>query len=123
MRRIRIEIKSEKEFIDDLVKIAEKIDRDEVEPTDEMVLSFESFEAFYRSITPDRLKLINIIKNDPIDIDYLAKLVGMDIERLTEELRELEILGLVEFENSRVKVPYEEIIVNLKMKPVIENPK
>jgi predicted transcriptional regulator len=122
MKRVRIEIKSEKEFIGDLMKIAEKIDRGEAEPTDEMVLSFENFETFYRSITPDRLNLINVIKqNEPIEIEDLAELVGMNTESLIEELRELEILGLVEFDNSKVKVPYEEIVINLKMKPVIRN--
>jgi len=122
MKRIRIEIKSEREFIEDLMKIAEKIDRGEAAPTDEIVLSFEDFETFYRSITPDRLKLINIIKqNEPIKIEYLAELVGIDIEKLINELKELETLGLVEFDNSKVKVPYEEIVVNLKMKLVIKN--
>jgi predicted transcriptional regulator len=120
MKRVRIEIKSEREFIEDLMKIAEKIDRGEAEPTDEMVLSFENFEVFYRSITPDRLNLINVIKqNEPIEIEDLAELVGMNTESLIEELRELEILGLVEFDNSKVRVPYEEIVISLKMKPVI----
>jgi len=122
MKRVRIEIKSEKEFIGDLMKIAEKIDKGEAEPTDEMVLSFENFETFYRSITPDRLNLINVIKqNEPIEIEDLAELVGMNTESLIKELKELEILGLVEFDNSKVKVPYEEIVINLKMKPVIRN--
>jgi len=122
MKRVRIEIKSEKEFIGDLMKIAEKIDIGEAEPTDEMVLSFENFETFYRSITPDRLNLINVIKqNEPIEIEDLAELVGMNTESLIKELKELEILGLVEFDNSKVKVPYEEIVINLKMKPVIRN--
>jgi len=114
MRRVRIEIKSEKEFIGDLMKIAEKIDRGEAEPTDEMVLCFENFETFSRLITPDRLKLISVIKqNEPIEIEDLAELVGMNTD-LIEELKELEILGLVEFDNSRVRVPYEEIVINLK---------
>ena len=120
MKRVRIEIKSEREFIEDLMKIAEKIDRGEAEPTDEMVLSFENFEVFYRSITPDRLNLINVIKqNEPIEIEDLAELVGMNTESLIEELRELEILGLVEFDNSKVRVPYEEIVISLKTKSVI----
>lgn len=119
-RKIRVEITPRKEAWKELLEVARKIDRGEDISYEKLV--FDSYEAFRRVMTPERLKILHVIREEePKSIYELAKLLGRDRRNVIKDLEILEMLGLVEFEEEkhgkrrsrRPIVPYDEIEVSI----------
>ena len=120
LKKIRVEITPRKESWKELLEVARKIDRGEDISYEKLV--FDSYEAFRRVMTPERLKILHVIREEqPKSIYELAKLLGRDRRNVIKDLEILEMLGLVEFEEEkhgkrrsrRPVVPYDEIEVSI----------
>ncbi|WP_456330182.1 HVO_A0114 family putative DNA-binding protein [Archaeoglobus sp.] len=120
LRKVKIKIAPREESVRELIEIARRIEAGEDVRDD--VLVFESYEAFRKMLTPERLRILQIIKErEPRSVYELAKVLGRDRRNVIKDLEVLEMLGLVEFsEEKRGKrksrrpiVPYDEIEVSI----------
>lgn len=63
---------------------------------------FSSLAAVRRALTPQRVRLLRHIKSDkPGSVYELAKSVGKDIKNVSEDLRYLSEVGIIELEDTR----------------------
>ncbi len=120
LRKIRVEITPREEAWKELLEVARKIDRGEDVRYEKLV--FDSYEAFRKVMTPERLKILHVIREkEPKSVYELAKILGRDRRNVIKDLEMLEMLGLVEFEEEkhgkrrsrRPVVPYDEIEVSI----------
>lgn len=74
-------------------------------------LEFESPSALFRTITPKRWGLIEVLQSQgPVSIRALARVIGRDVKRVHEDVQALIAVGLVEKNpEGKIFVPYEEI--------------
>ncbi len=73
-------------------------DLDEKEP--QAVLQFGSYDSLVDVLTPLRLDLLGTIaEHDPKSIRETARLVDRDISDVHSDLKQLEVLGLLDFED------------------------
>jgi predicted transcriptional regulator len=102
-----ITIKSAEETMRDAQAIMEAVMRGEnVEPRPPEY-SFSSFEAFRKAMTPQRFNLLRVIREkQPESIQDLARITGRDMKNISEDLRALVDMELVELEpHGRSKTP------------------
>ena len=106
----------------ELIDVLRRVERGENVDYDE--LAFESYEAFRRVLTPERLRILQVIRSrSPRSIYELAKVLGRDRRSVIKDLKILELLGLVEFEeemrgkrrSKRPVVSYDEIVVSISL--------
>lgn len=104
---------SEDEEIEDTARFLEKVGRgDKVSPQRRLV--FRSIEDLRSFLTPERLRLLRIIRREkPASVYELAKLAGRDRKSITTDLDVLAGLGLVQMgrlagEGRRRSVPHVE---------------
>ncbi len=65
-------------------------------------LVFDSYEAFRKVMTPERLKILHVIREkEPKSVYELAKILDRDRRNIIKDLEMLEMLGLVEFEEEK----------------------
>lgn len=83
------------------------------------VLNFESAAAFFGRLTEKRWQLINTLQAagaTAVGLRELARLVGRDVKRVSDDVSELTDLGLVERnEQGGVLCPYAEIHIDMHM--------
>src|SRR3989337_2913814 len=101
IKRVKIGIKSVKDFLDDFVKTGEAIERGEkVKP--EKGLYFESIEGFRKALTPKRLELLHLIREkQPGSIQELTRLSKRDIKSVATDITLLEELGLIDMKRKK----------------------
>lgn len=100
VKRIKIGIKDLKTALDDFVKTGEAIERGE-KARKETGVYFTSIEAFRKALTPKRLELLHIIKaKKPASINELARMAHRNVKNISDDLKYLEQLGLIEKEDS-----------------------
>src|SRR3989337_4574319 len=101
IKRVKIGIKSVKDFLDDFVKTGEAIERGEkVKP--EKGLYFESIEGFRKALTPKRLELLHIIKEkQPESLQDLSRLAKRDMKSIVTDIKILENLDLIDMKRKR----------------------
>lgn len=81
--------------VENLLEVARKIDRGEDVKHEKVV--FESYEAFRSVLTPERLRILHVIKEyKPGSIYELSKILGRDRRNLMKDLELLETVGLIE---------------------------
>lgn len=96
IKRVKIEIKDIKTSLDDFVKAGEAIEKEETLKKESGVY-FTSFEAFRKALTPKRLELLHIIKEiKPASINQLARDVNRNIKNVSDDVKYLAQIGLVE---------------------------
>jgi predicted transcriptional regulator len=102
-----ITIKSVEETLREAQAIMEAIMRGEEVPSRAPEYSFSSFEAFRKAMTPQRFNLLRTIREKrPESIQTLAKLTGRDMKNISEDVRALVDMELVELEpHGRSKTP------------------
>ncbi|ADC66172.1 regulatory protein ArsR [Ferroglobus placidus DSM 10642] len=119
MVKLRIEI-GRRDSREELLEVARRIDEGEDVEFERIV--FESYEALRKILTPERLKILHVIKEkNPKSVYELAKLLGRNRRNVIKDLEILEMLGLVKFvEEKKGKrrrkvpvVPYDEIEVSI----------
>lgn len=102
-----IVIKSQDQMLRECAETMDAVMRGEkVEPR-ELEYSFTSFEAFRRAMTPQRFALLRIIREKkPGSIKELATLAGRDMKNVSEDVKVLGEMDLLEFEkHGRNKAP------------------
>ena len=72
---------------------------------------FESPAALFRSITPKRWALIEVLQSSgPLGVRALARELGRDVKRVHEDAHKLVEIGLVEKDDAgKLSVPFSEI--------------
>jgi len=86
VREIKIEVKPLDEEIKDLASKIEKISKGKKVSKEEKII-FNSIEDLRKFLTPERIRLIHIIKTKkPHSIYKLAKLLGRDRKSVTIDL-------------------------------------
>jgi len=120
MVKLRIEIGKKEESREELLKVAKRIDEGEDVEFEKIV--FESYEALRKVLTPERLKVLHVIKEKkPKSVYELAKLLGRDRRNVVKDLGILEMVGLVKFVEEKERgrkrkvpvVPYDEIEIGI----------
>lgn len=83
------------------------------------VLNFESAAAFFGRLTERRWQIVNALQANgevAMGLRELARSVGRDVKRVSEDVQELSELGLVErSEQGGVLCPYAEIHIDMHM--------
>lgn len=96
VKKVRIGIKSIEDALSDAKETMKKIERGEKLGREQGVY-FSSFEAFRKALTPKRLALLHTIKtNRPKSLRELAEIAKRDIKNVSEDVRYLEQIGLIE---------------------------
>jgi predicted transcriptional regulator len=95
-KSITIKIQSLAEDLDDFVKVAHAIERGHPPKTLIDVISFSSLEVMRKVLTPKRLELLQVIRQErPASIYALAKTTGRDLRNVQDDVAMLARLGLV----------------------------
>lgn len=116
-RKIKIGFRDIHASLDMFVETGEALARGE-NARRESGVYFTDIEAFRKAITPRRLELLNIIKtNKPGSINQLASLAGRNIKNISEDMKLLEQVGLLEIVQVKNRmapqVDYDEIDVRI----------
>lgn len=113
IKTMQVNIRDLPTALNDFVAAGEALARGEIVGREEKV-SFVSVEAFRKALTPRRLELLHVVKTaNPDSINQLAVLLGRNIKNVTDDVRFLNQIGLLEAEGksnrSTPKVDYDEI--------------
>jgi len=102
-----ITIKSAEETMREAKQVMEAVMRGEEVAPRPAEYSFSSFEAFRKAMTPQRFNLLRTIREKhPESIQELARITGRDMKNVSEDLRALVDMELVELEpHGRSKTP------------------
>jgi len=103
VREIKIEVKPLDEEIKDLTSKIQKISKGKKISKEEKII-FNSIEDLRKFLTPERIRLIHIIKTKkPHSIYKLAKLLGRDRKSVTIDLDILKAIGLIDLKKKSIK--------------------
>ena len=103
VREIKIEVKPLDEEIKDLANKIEKMSKGKKLSKDEKII-FNSIEDLRKFLTPERIRLIHIIKTKkPHSIYKLAKLLGRDRKSVTTDLDILKAIGLIDLKKKFIE--------------------
>ena len=119
IKEIKVIARPFEEDFDEVVEAFKRIERREEFEEEKIVV--ESLDVLRKILTPERLRILQVIKNEePKSIYELAKLLGRDRAAVIRDLKVLQEIGFVEVskkkdEKGRKKlvVPYDEIIVKI----------
>lgn len=95
-KKVNVGIKQTKEVLEDFVKAGKAIEEGK-EVKKEVGIYFENIEVFRKALTPKRLELVHLIReNKPQSIQELSRIAQRDIKNVLNDMRLLSDLGLVE---------------------------
>ena len=96
VKNIRLEIKSEDEFINDAKGVMKKLSKG-VNVRAKSIISFESLGVMRKLITDERLRILKTIKKyHPSSVYELAKILKRDIKNVSNDVNYLESIDLLE---------------------------
>jgi predicted transcriptional regulator len=96
VKKVKIRIKSIETSLEEAKKTMKMIDQGEPIKK-EVGVYFTSFEAFRKALTPKRIELLHIIKTrSPKSIKELAEIAQRDMKNISEDVKYLEQIGLIE---------------------------
>jgi predicted transcriptional regulator len=96
VKNIRLEIKSESEFINEAKGVMRKLSKG-TNVKAKSVISFESLAVMRKFITDERLRILTTIKkHHPSSIYELAKILKRDTKNVSNDVNYLEDIGLLE---------------------------
>lgn len=97
IKHILLQVKSLDEMANEFKRAWKKADRGGPVPPAAETICFESAEEMQRFLSPERIRLIRAIhEKKPKSIIELAKLLGRDRKNVTEDVKMLESVGLIE---------------------------
>jgi predicted transcriptional regulator len=117
VKRVRIGIRDMKSTLDDFVRTAQAVERGEkVRKTTGVY--FTSMEAFRKVLTAQRMNLLRLIREEkPASLHELARLARRNIKNVSDDVKYLAQVGLVEVKNSGKKiialVNYDKILLEI----------
>jgi len=117
VKRVKIGIKSMKKAMDDFVRNAEAVQSGE-RAKKETGVYFTSLEAFRKALTPRRLDLLHLIREqEPASLHELARCSGRNIKNVSDDVKYLAQVGLVDLKDSANKISarvnYETILLEI----------
>ncbi|MGR3303418.1 MAG: HVO_A0114 family putative DNA-binding protein [Candidatus Scalindua sp.] len=96
VKNIRLEIKSEDEFINEAKGVMKKLSKG-VNVRAKSIISFESLGVMRKFITDERLRVLKTIKKyQPSSVYELAKILKRDIKNVSNDVNYLESIDLLE---------------------------
>ncbi|MFA6055928.1 MAG: hypothetical protein WC769_11185 [Thermodesulfovibrionales bacterium] len=122
VKNVIIGIKSVEEVLNKAKDVMKKLDRGEQVKKSKPGVYFESLEVMRKAITPERVKILKVIKGKrPQSIYELAKLLNRNLKNVADDVHYLAELGLIELEkgksNGREKtmplVNYDKILLEI----------
>ncbi len=103
VRKVKVGIKDAKTLLNDFVETCEAIQEGKSVKSEKGVY-FTSIEAFRKAITPKRFELLQAIKNkNPLSIRHLSTIINRDIKNVSDDIKFLEQVGLVDFKENTEK--------------------
>lgn len=98
VKKVRIGIQSVQDVFRDVKETVRRIDKGErLAPVKGPQIYFTSFEVFRKALTPKRLELLHIIKNQkPSSINELARMAKRDVKNVADDVKYLDQIGLIE---------------------------
>jgi len=117
-KMVKIGIRSVESAMGDFVKTAEAIKRGEEKVKKESGVYFTSLEAFRKALTPQRLGLLRLIRvSAPASLHELARLAHRNIKNVSDDVRYLAQVGLVDLREAERKVSarvsYDKILLEI----------
>ena len=104
-RKVHIGIKNIKTALNGFVEIGEALEQGEHVAKKSGGVYFTSLEAFRKALTPKRLELLRAIKEEkPASINQLSKIVERNIKNVSQDMKYLVQIGLVERKETEKKV-------------------
>ncbi|MBF0563651.1 MAG: hypothetical protein HQK89_00255 [Nitrospirae bacterium] len=101
-KTVRLGVKPLEDGLDDAVDLMKRIEKGEHVKKRKPGIYFENVTAIPRILTQDRLKMLNVIKeNHPSSISDLAKLLGRDVNNVKTDVQYLSDLGLIKLKKSK----------------------
>jgi len=122
VKNVTIGIKSIEEVLEGAKGVMKKLERGEKVRKRKPGIYFESIEVMRKAITPERVKILKVIKEKhPKSIYELAKLLHRNLKNVSDDVHYLAEIGLIELEkgksNGREKtipvVNYSKILVEI----------
>ena len=106
VRKVRVAIKSDKQFWQDfksrVTEFAQAAQRDKEIKGRSDTLVFGSLAEMAKVLTPRRLELLGAIRrHHPKSVRELAALAGRDIKNVSEDVRMLELYGLIDTDQTK----------------------
>ncbi|MBI5235687.1 MAG: MarR family transcriptional regulator [Deltaproteobacteria bacterium] len=97
IKRIRLEVKTVDEMAVDFKRIWREADKVMPASNAEEAICFDSVEDMHKFLSPERIRLLKTVhEGKPKSICALAKLLGRDRKNVTEDVKMLEGVGLIE---------------------------
>ncbi|KAB0671149.1 helix-turn-helix domain-containing protein [Oryzomonas sagensis] len=117
MRDLKIGIKDMKESAEETRNILRQFDQGIFPEQPIERIYFNDFKTLLRYITPKRLVLLETLhKAGAMSINALAKLLNRSYKNVYDDIKVLELVGLVERdEQKRIFVPWNEIATTLRL--------
>jgi predicted transcriptional regulator len=117
IKKVKIGIRSAESAMEDFVKTAEALKRGETVKNESGVY-FTSLEAFRKALTPQRLGLLRLIRETaPASLHELARLAHRNIKNVSDDVRYLAQVGLVDLREGEKKVSarvsYDKILLEI----------
>ncbi len=122
VKNVTIGIKSIEEVLSNAKAVMKRLERGEKVRKKRPGIYFESLEIMRKAITPERVKILKVIKGKrPQSIYELAKLLNRNLKNVADDVHYLAELGLIELEkgksNGREKtmplVNYDKILLEI----------
>ena len=116
-RDLKIGIKSDREFFDELKEIADKLDNGWLPEKPVERLYFEDLPSLLKHLTPKRFELLAELRRlGHASINALAKHLHRQYRNVFDDVKSMEKLGLVEKDSSgHFYVPWDEIDATFRL--------
>ncbi len=102
IKNVKIGIRSLEEGLGEFAKVAEAIERGESPKKKRQSVYFENIDTMRKVLTDKRLTLLKAIKEKhPSSIYELAKIAGRNFKNVSDDLKYLAEIGLVELKKSK----------------------
>lgn len=102
VKNVTIGIKSIEEVLESAKEVMKKLERGEKVRKKKAGIYFESLEVMRKAITPERVKILKVIREKhPESIYELAKLLHRNLKNVSDDVHYLADLGLIELEKGK----------------------
>jgi predicted transcriptional regulator len=100
IRKVKVGIKDVKTLLNEFIETCESLQSGK-EVKQEKGVYFTNIDAFRKAITPKRIELLQCIKkNNPTSIRHLSTLIDRDIKNVSDDIRFLDQVGLIDFKEN-----------------------
>lgn len=108
VKNVTIGIKRVRDVLDDAGEVKELLERGEKVSRRKPAIYFENIEVMRKGITTERLRLLTVIKEQhPTSVNELAKMLNRNHKTVSEDVRTLSDLGLIEMAKGKANAPHE----------------